>query len=104
MFDPHAKLRDEVLRQVLDGPGEVEPSLRRAAASGAGVTADLQPLVEKIHKHAYRVTDQDIANLQGTYSDDRLFEIIVSGALGASRKRLLAGIQALEAAGEAEDA
>jgi hypothetical protein len=104
MYDPHAKLRDEVLRQVLDGPGEVEPSVRRAAASGSGVPADLQSLVDKIHKHAYRVTDEDIARLQGTHSDDYLFEIVVSGALGASRKRLLAGMQALEAAGEADEA
>lgn len=102
MFDPHAKLRDEVLRQVLDGPGESEPSLRRAAASGAGLPADLQPLIEKIHKHAYKITDHDIAGLQGAYSDDRLFEIVVSASLGASRKRLVAGLQALEATGESD--
>ena len=100
MFDPYAKLRDEVLRQVLDGPGECEPSLRRAAASGSGMPADLQPLVDKIHKHAYKVTDQDVARLQEAHSDDRLFEIVVSAALGASRKRLLAGLQALEGEGE----
>jgi len=52
--------------------------------------------VEKIHRHAYRVTDEDIARLQATYGDDRLFEIIVSTAVGASRARLAAGLQALE--------
>jgi alkylhydroperoxidase family enzyme len=54
--------------------------------------------VEKIHQHAYRVTDEDLATLQATYGDDRLFEIIVSAALGASRARLVAGLQTLEEA------
>ena len=96
MTDPHASLRDRVLRGVLEGAGESDPALRRAAAEGRGVPADLQALVDKIHRHAYTVTDDDIAHLQAKYGDDQLFEIVVSAALGASRKRLLAGLEALE--------
>jgi hypothetical protein len=98
MADPYADLRDRVLRSVLDGPGESDPAIRRAVAKGSEVPADLGPLVDKIHKHAYKVTDADIARLQPTYGDDQLFEIIVSTALGASRKRLVAGLDALEKA------
>ena len=98
MHDPHAKLRDAILRQVLDGAGETEPAVRHAAANNGSVPPDLQPLVAKIHAHAYKVTDEDIARLQPTYGDDRLFEIIVSAALGASRNRLMAGLTALEEA------
>jgi hypothetical protein len=94
--DPHATLRDNVLESVLQGSGESDPSIRRAAADGVGVPGDLEALVEKIHKHAYRVTDDDVARLQRAYGDDKLFEIIVSAALGASRKRLLAGLAALD--------
>jgi hypothetical protein len=94
--DPHAALRDNVLDQVLTGPGEVDRAVRQAAANDAGLPADLQPLVDKIHAHAYRVTDADVAKLQAKYGDDKMFEIIVSAALGASRKRLLAGLRALE--------
>ena len=72
--------------------------MRRAAANGSGVPADLDVLVEKIHRHAYKVTDEEIAALQATYGDDQLFEIIVSAALGASRRRLFAGLAALEEA------
>ena len=93
--DPHAGLRDRVMRLVLDGPGETDPALRHAAADGRGVTDELRALVEKIHAHAYKVTDDDVARLQATYSEDQLFEIIVSAALGASRRRLEAGLQAL---------
>ena len=96
--DPHAPLRQQVLRAVLDGPGETDPSLRYAAAEGAGVPEELRVLVEKIHRHAYRVTDEDIEALQARYGDDRLFEVIVSAAVGASRNRLLAGLRALEEA------
>lgn len=96
--DPHAELRDATFRRVLDGAGESEPALRRAAADGAGLPAELQALVDKIHRHAYKVTDEDIARLQAKYGDDRMFEIVVSAALGASRKRLLAGLRALEEA------
>jgi hypothetical protein len=98
MHDPHAKLRDEVLRRVLEGDADAEPALRRAAAEGAGLPADLQPLVDKIHRHAYKVTDDDVARLQAVYGDDRMFEIVVSAAVGASRARLLAGLRALEEA------
>ena len=96
--DPHAELRDRVIQSVLRGPGACEPGTRKAAAEGAGVPADLQALVDKIHRHAYQVTDEDIARLQVKYGDDRMFEIIVSAALGASRQRLLAGLRALEEA------
>jgi hypothetical protein len=96
--DPHATLRDEVFDRVLTGPGHTDPSLRQAAANGSGLPADLQPFVEKIHAHAYRVTDADVSRLRTSYDDDELFELVVSAAVGASRERLLAGLRALEGA------
>ena len=96
--DPHADLRDRVLENVLGGAGDSDPAIRRAAAAGSGVPAELQPLIDKIHNHAYKVTDDDIARLQAKLGDDRMFEIIVSAALGASQRRLLAGLEALDEA------
>ena len=98
MEDPHAGLRDLVLETVLKGPGESLPAIRQAAADGRGVPADLQALVDKIHSHAYKVTDDDISNAQAKYGDDQMFEIVVSAALGASRQRLLTGLKALSEA------
>jgi hypothetical protein len=94
--DPHAALRDRVLQSVLDGRGESEPSIRHAAAAGVGVSAELEALVDKIHTRAYAITDDDVARARATYGDDRMFEVIVSAALGASRERLLAGLRALD--------
>ena len=96
--DPHAELRDRVYASVLDGPGHTDSALRRAAADGVGVPVELQELVHKIQHHAYKVTDEDLARLSGTYDDDQRFEIVVSAALGASRTRLVAGLNALEKA------
>jgi hypothetical protein len=98
MADSHASLRDRVLQGVLYGPGQSDPSIRQAAAEGREVPPDLQALVDKIHNHAYKVTDEDIAQLQAKYGDDQLFEIVVSAALGASRERLLRGLDALNEA------
>ena len=96
--DPHAALRDRVIARVLDGDGETAPALRKSVADNRGVPADLQQLVEKIHRHAYKVTDDDIARAQASYGDDKMFEIVVSSALGAARQRLMAGLKALDEA------
>ena len=94
--DPHAGLRDRVFRTVLEGPGDSDPAVRRAAAEGSGLPPALQTFVDKIHRHAYTVTDDDIARLRTEYGDDQMFEIVVSAALGASHKRLLAGLETLD--------
>ncbi|MEO8192991.1 MAG: hypothetical protein ABI681_04005 [Gemmatimonadales bacterium] len=96
--DPHAELRDRVLSNVIEGAGESDPAIRSAVAEGRGVPSELQSLIEKVHNRAYTVTDDDVARPQVKYGDDQMFEIIVSAALGASRKRLLAGLEALEEA------
>lgn len=96
--DPHASLRDRVLASVLDSPGESLTEIRHAAADGTGLPSTLQPLVDKIHRHAYKVTDDDMSRAQAKHGDDQMFEIVVSAALGASRQRLLAGLEALDKA------
>jgi hypothetical protein len=96
MTDPHATIRDEVFRRVFEGPGESETALRKAVAENESVPSDLQALIDKIHTHAYQVTDDDVARVQARYGDDSSFEIIVSAAVGASCKRLLPALAALE--------
>ena len=96
--DPYAGMRDRVLDNVLKGPGESDPAIRESVANRTNVPDDLKVLVEKIHRHAYKVTDEDMAAAQAKYGDDRMFEIVVSAALGASQERLVAGLKALEEA------
>jgi 2-methylcitrate dehydratase PrpD len=82
---------------VLDGPGQVAPSLRRQVALGEP-PADLAVLVQKIHDHAYKVTDADVDALRTRYNDDQSFELIVAAALGAGDHRLQRALAALEQA------
>lgn len=98
MTDPYASLRDRVVNGVLEGAGESDPAIRRAAAEDRDLPADLKPVVDKIHRHAYKVTDEDIARAQSEYGDDQMFEIVVSAALGASLQRLRAGLKSLDEA------
>jgi hypothetical protein len=96
--DPHVQLRDAVFDAVFHGPGESDPLLRAAAAKNEDLPPDLAVLVSKIHDHAFKVTDEDVAAAQRAYGDDGMFELIVSATLGASRSRLDAALAALEEA------
>jgi hypothetical protein len=92
------RLADGVLTQ----PGHTPPDLRRAVLARAAGTgrADMAPslaaYVDKVARHAYQVTDEDFARLkQAGHSDDALFEVTVSAALGAALGRLERGLAAL---------
>ncbi len=57
---------------------------------------EINSYVDKIALHAYRVTDADIEALRAAgYSEDVIFEMTVSAALGAGMARLKSGLTAL---------
>jgi alkylhydroperoxidase/carboxymuconolactone decarboxylase family protein YurZ len=97
MTDRFAELRAATGAALLRGPGATPAELRQAVAAGRPPSA-LSPIVEKIRAHAYRVTDGDVNALRGQYTEDQLFEIIVSAAFGAAEEQLTAGLRALEQA------
>jgi alkylhydroperoxidase/carboxymuconolactone decarboxylase family protein YurZ len=101
MTDRFAEHRMAMVAALLHGPGATPAELRQAIAAGQA-PADLAPLIEKIRAHAYRVTDGDVDTLRNRYTEDQLFEIIVSAAFGAAEERLTAGLRALEEAAEEE--
>jgi hypothetical protein len=91
------ELADATAEAVLHGPGTTAAALRQAVARGEP-PEELRGLVEKIRLHAYRVTDEDLAELRDRYSEDQLFEVVVAAALGAADVRLRAAMRALEEA------
>jgi hypothetical protein len=97
VIDRFAALRDATAAALFDAPGDVPPDLRRAIAFGTP-PADLAALVQKIRSNARSVTNADIDALRGRYSEDALFEIIVSAAFGAAHERLMAARRVLEEA------
>ncbi|HEY7684472.1 MAG TPA: hypothetical protein VH833_00070 [Gemmatimonadales bacterium] len=89
---------------VLSTPGHTPSALRRAAMARAakpggpadGLPVQLAGYVDKVALHAYRVTDDDVAALRRVdSSEDAVFEITVSAAVGAALVRLDRGLAAL---------
>ena len=95
MVDRFRELKEATATALLRGPGASTTELRQACARGEP-PEELRVLVEKIDRHAYEVTDEDLAALRATYSEDQLFEIIVAAAFGAADRRFGAAFRALE--------
>jgi hypothetical protein len=95
MVERLRELKDATAAALLRGPGASPVELRQACARGEA-PAELRALVEKIQRHAYKVTDADLAALRAKYSEDELFELITAAAFGAADRRLAAGLRALE--------
>lgn len=100
----YAALTQRLVDTVLGAPGYTTGDLRRAVMARAarpgappdGVPPQLAGYVDKVALHAYNVTDADVAALQRAgNSDDALFEVTVSAALGAALGRLERGLAAL---------
>src|SRR2546428_7736488 len=63
---------------------------------GEDIAPDLAGYVDKVALHASKVTDEDLVALKRAgNSDDLLFEVTVSAALGAAVGRLERGLSAL---------
>jgi len=61
------------------------------------IPTDLADSLNKMALHAYKTTDEDIQALrQAGYSEDAIFEITLSTALGAGLARLERGLAALK--------
>ncbi len=66
------------------------------AAPNREAPHDLNAYLEKVRRHAYTITDQDVQALKDAgYSEDEIFEYTVSAAVGAGIERLNAGLETL---------
>ena len=83
---------------VLDSKGVTDKALRWAVFHRRmdEIPAALQTYVDKVTRHAYKVTDEDVEVLKRAgYSEDAIFEITGAAALGAAILRLERGLIAL---------
>jgi hypothetical protein len=108
--DVYAPYRQEMMRAVFDSAGDLDPALRHAVfvRAAAPLLNDSEPdcpeglptllcaFVDKVLRHAYKVTDADIERLKDAgYSEDAIFETIVSTAVGAGMFRIESGLAAM---------
>jgi hypothetical protein len=93
------RARRALERRVLEGDGKASPSERKAAFNNSGLAEPLRTLVDKVARHAYSVTDEDIAAVRVLgLSEDQVFEIVVSAAIGQATRQYDTALAALEAA------
>ncbi len=97
MPDPFATQMNRLEQAVLFEPGALAPQVRQAAATAGEVPEVMRTYVQKIVTSAYKVTDEDVQLLlRAGYSEEQIFELTVSAALGAGLTRLKRGLESLE--------
>lgn len=95
--DPYVEQIARLKAATLAGPGTLDAKIRQAVATGQEVPEALARYVQKVAKHAYKVTDEDVqALLEAGYSQDQIFEATASTALGAGLARLEAALAVLQ--------
>ncbi|WP_063630025.1 hypothetical protein [Nocardia sp. BMG51109] len=78
-------------------PADIRRSIFEAASGGAtALPDDLGPFVDTVARHAHRVTDDQVATLTESRSEDEVFEATVVAAVGAADRRLRAVQRVLE--------
>ena len=109
MTDAYPTNIKNLIQAVLTSPGEIDPSVRQAIQAHlvqlssppngreVEVAPEIASYIEKIALHAYKITQADIDALKERgYSEDAIFEITLSAALGAGITRLEKGLAALK--------
>ena len=98
-----SKGRRALLARIIEGGGTASHAQRRAAFDNAGLAKPLSTLIDKVAKHAYKVTDEDIAAARASgLSEDEIFEIVVCAAIGQAVRQYDTALAALKAASEKE--
>ncbi len=99
---------NNISRATLDGPGQTSPELRRSVANYANavsldqvgddsrIAPEFFPYLDKVSLYAYKVLDREVDALKvNDFSEDEIFELTVSAALGAGLARLERGLALL---------
>src|SRR5262245_13486251 len=91
--------RKAFVARILDGRGDTSPAQRRAAFDNAGLPEPVSRVVEKVARHAYKVTDSDIAAARmAGLTEDQIFELVVCAAVGQATRQYEAALAAVETA------
>ena len=75
---------------------ELIADLREAAQPDQPAPPDFGVYLDKVRRHAYKITDRDVEELKAAgHSEDEIFEQTVSAAVSSGLERLEAGLRAL---------
>lgn len=93
--DEFDKALSAIYARVVTGNAELPQETRQAIFDGSEAPENAQTFVDKVHQHAYKVTDEDVAALKTAgYSEDAIFEATICAAVGAGMARWRAAMAA----------
>ncbi|WP_406276366.1 hypothetical protein OH799_05380 [Nocardia sp. NBC_00881] len=82
--------------RVLNGAGRASPELRARAFDNVAIPPSLHALIDKVATRPGQVTEKDFAVAKASgFSEDQLFELVISAAVGQSARLYEAGLAAL---------
>lgn len=88
-----------LVSRILEGDGRASRAERRDAFDNTGLAEPVRTLVSKVANHACRVTDADISAARASgLSEDQVFELVVSAAIGHATRQYNTALAALDAA------
>lgn len=93
-FSTHVARLEHAL---FESPGASTPEQRREAAQATGHES-LGSYARQVEQAASKVTAEQVEALRATLGDDAMFELTICAAHGAAKRRLEAGLAALDAA------
>ena len=97
--------RTALTKRILEGPGVAERVKRGAAFHNSGLDGAVGTLVDKVARHAFQVSDEDITHAKDSgLSEDEVFEIVVCAAVGQATRQYDTALAALESAAGKESA
>ncbi|MGE2689935.1 hypothetical protein [Mycolicibacterium pulveris] len=95
------ELHRALVARVLGDAGQARSALRRAAFDNAVLREPLHTLIDKVARHAHRVTDEDVAAVRAAgLSEDQIFELVVCAAVGQASRQYENAMAALAVATE----
>jgi hypothetical protein len=97
MTSTAARIRDAILRRILDGPAVSTPTARHAAFDNQSNPQGLSNLIDTVARHAWLVRDEHIHEAKAAgASEDEIFELVVCAAVGQASRQHAAALAALD--------
>ena len=98
MAREHDERWRRLVQLVNEGPGELAIEKRAWARDPDSAPEYAKPLAQKLLGKAADIVDEDVRSLEKNgFSEDQIFEFLVSGSVHAGTERLRAGLAALRA-------
>jgi alkylhydroperoxidase family enzyme len=90
-----------LVSRILEGDGRASRALRRGAFDNTGLAEPVRTLISQVAEHPTEATDEEFARVRASgLSEDQIFEMVVSAAIGQATRQYNTALAALDAATE----